>query len=245
MNEKVLITGGAGYIGSVLVGELLSAGYQVTVLDRLMYKQRSLVGYCSSAAFDFVFGDARDERIVKGLVAKNDIIIPLAGLVGAKICDEDPLAAESVNYGAVRMLLNLRSEHQPIISPCTNSGYGTKSGDVYCTEETPLEPISIYGVTKVKAERALLDSGNAISLRLATVFGVSPRMRVDLLVNDFVYRAVTDKYLVLYEPHFKRNYIHIDDVARCFLHSLQHFDAMKGEAYNAGLNEANLTKEEL
>src|SRR5215471_2631175 len=162
MNERVLITGGAGYIGSVLVGQLLAAGYRVTVLDRLMYKQRSLLSYCESPAFDFVFGDARDETVVKGLVAKHDIIIPLAGLVGAKICDEDPLSAESVNYGAVRMLLSLRSDSQPIISPCTNSGYGTKSGDVYCTEETPLEPISVYGVTKVKAERALLESRNTI-----------------------------------------------------------------------------------
>jgi nucleoside-diphosphate-sugar epimerase len=210
-----------------------------------MYKQRSLLSYCSSPGFDFIFGDVRDERVIKPLVQKHDIIIPLAGLVGAKVCDDDPLFAESVNYGAVEMLLRLRSENQPMISPCTNSGYGTKSGDVYCTEETPLEPISVYGVTKVKAERALLEQRNTLSLRLATVFGVSPRMRIDLLVNDFVYRAVHDKYLVLYERHFKRNYVHIQDVARCFLHCMKNFEAMKGQAYNVGLNDANLSKEEL
>jgi nucleoside-diphosphate-sugar epimerase len=245
MAERILITGGAGYIGSVLVGRLLAAGYHVTVLDRLMYGQRSLIGYCGNPKFDFVFGDVRDERILRNLIPKHDVIMPLAALVGAKICDQDPVSAESVNYESILSLLRLRSPAQLIISPCTNSGYGTKSGDVFCTEETPLEPISVYGVTKVKAERALLDSSAAISLRLATVFGVSPRMRVDLLVNDFVRRAVTDRYLVLYERKFKRNYIHIDDVAGCFAYVLEHFDQMKNECYNVGLNDANLTKEEL
>jgi nucleoside-diphosphate-sugar epimerase len=173
------------------------------------------------------------------------VIIPLAALVGAKLCDQDPASAETVNHQAILSLLKLRSPGQPIVSPCTNSGYGTKSGEVYCTEETALEPISIYGVTKVKAERALLEKPNTISLRLATVFGVSPRMRLDLLVNDFVYRAATDKYLVLYERHFKRNYIHIDDVASCFIYCIEHFDDMKANAYNVGLNDANLSKEEL
>jgi nucleoside-diphosphate-sugar epimerase len=245
MGGKVLITGGAGYIGSVLAGRLLAAGYSVTVLDNLMFKQRSLLAYCRESKFDFVFGDSRDERLLAGLVPKHDVIIPLAALVGVKLCDLDPRSAESVNHQAVRMLLKLRSPNQPIISPCTNSGYGTKSGDVYCSEETPLEPISIYGVTKVQAERALLAQPNTISLRLATVFGVSPRMRLDLLVNDFVYRASTDKYLVLYEKHFKRNYVHIDDVAACFIYSIEHFDEMKENAYNVGLNDANLSKEEL
>lgn len=242
---RILITGGSGYIGSVLVGHLLGAGHSVTVLDRLMWGQRSLFGYCRDPKFDFVFGDARDERIMAGLVPKHDIIIPLAALVGAKLCDQDPISAQSVNYNAVETLIKLRSPSQPVIFPCTNSGYGTKSGDMFCTEETPLEPISVYGVTKVQAERLLLSNPGTISLRLATVFGVSPRMRLDLLVNDFVYRAVTDRFLVLYERHFKRNYLHIDDVANAFIHAIDHFDQMKGEAYNVGLSDANLSKEEL
>jgi nucleoside-diphosphate-sugar epimerase len=245
MSKKLLVTGGAGYIGSVLVGRLLASGYSVTVLDNLMFKQRSLLAFCREPNFDFVFGDSRDERLLANLVPKHDAMIPLAALVGAKLCERDPASAESVNHQAILTLLKLRSRNQPIISPCTNSGYGTKSGEVYCTEETPLEPISLYGVTKVQAERALLAEPNTISLRLATVFGVSPRMRVDLLVNDFVYRATTDKYLVLYEKHFKRNYIHIDDVAACFIYSIEHFAEMKENAYNVGLNDANLSKEEL
>ncbi len=243
--SRILVTGGAGYIGSVLVGHLLRAGHSVTVLDRLMYKQRSLLGYCSDLNFDFVLGDVRDEATLKNLVPKHDVIIPLAALVGAKLCDSDPLSAESVNYEAIAALLRFRSSTQPILYPCTNSGYGARSGAVHCTEETPLEPISLYGVTKVRAEKILLGSPNAASFRLATVFGVSPRMRTDLLVNDFVYRAVTDGFLVLYERHFKRNYVHIEDVARCFVYALEHFDDMKGHSYNVGLNDANLSKEEL
>ncbi len=245
MSTRVLVTGGAGYLGSVLVGHLLQRGYQVTVLDNLLYGQASLLGYCRDPRFEFVRGDARDERVLGDLVPRHDALIPLAAIVGMKACDRDPLMARSVNLEAVVLLNRLRSASQPVIMPCTNSGYGTQSGDVYCTEETPLEPISLYGVTKVAAERALLDSQNAISLRLATVFGPSPRMRLDLLVNDFTYRAVTDGFLVIYEKDFKRNYVHIDDVAACFCYCLEHFDAMKNEAYNFGLNDANLSKAEL
>ena len=243
--DKILVTGGAGYIGSVLVGRLLRRGYRVTVLDNLLYGQTSLLHYCTHPNFAFVRGDVRDERLMRELLKEHDAILPLAAIVGMKACDRDPHMAQSVNFDAIVLLNRLRSPDQKVIFPCTNSGYGTKSGDFYCTEEAPLEPISLYGETKVKAEQELLGSPNAISLRLATVFGPSPRMRLDLLVNDFVYRAVTEGFLVIYEKDFKRNYVHIDDVAECFCFCLEHFDEVKGEAYNVGLNDANLSKEEL
>jgi nucleoside-diphosphate-sugar epimerase len=242
---SILVTGGAGYLGSTLVGHLLRRGYRVTVMDNLLYGYASLLGYCHDPQFDFVLGDARDENLMRSLIGKHDVILPLAAIVGMKACDRDPLMTESVNYDAIVLLNKLRSPSQPVIMPCTNSGYGTKSGNVYCTEETPLEPISLYGVTKVKAERELLNSPNTVSIRLATVFGPSPRMRLDLLVNDFTYRAVTDGFLVIYEKDFKRNYVHIEDVAECFCYCIEHFDEMKGEAYNFGLDEANLSKAEL
>ena len=245
MSKNILVTGGAGYLGSTLVGHLLRQGYRVTVLDNLLYGYASLLGYCHDPHFDFVLGDVRDERVMRDLIGKHDVIIPLAAIVGMKACDRDPLMTQSVNYEAIALLNRLRSPSQPVIMPCTNSGYGTQSGDVYCTEETPLEPISLYGVTKVNAERELLNSPNTISIRLATVFGPSPRMRLDLLVNDFTYRAVTDGFLVIYEKDFKRNYVHIEDVAECFCYCIEHFDEMKGEAYNFGLDEANLSKAEL
>ncbi|MBI1883186.1 MAG: NAD(P)-dependent oxidoreductase [Chlamydiae bacterium] len=243
--EKVLVTGAAGYLGSVLVKALLEKGYRVTVLDNLLYGQASLLQYCSHPKFGFIRGDARDERVMKELVKSQDAIIPLAAIVGMKACDLDPIMTRSVNLDAILMLNRLRSKSQRVISPCTNSGYGTKSGAVHCTEETPLEPVSLYGETKIKAEAELLSSSNTISLRLATVFGPSPRMRLDLLVNDFTYRAITDGFLVIYEKDFKRNYVHIEDVADCFCFCLEHFDAMKGHAYNVGLSDANLSKAEL
>jgi len=182
---------------------------------------------------------------MRPLVDAHDVLIPLAAIVGMPACDRDPVTAQTTNYDAISLLDRLRSPQQQVIYPCTNSGYGTKSGSVYCTEETPLEPISLYGRTKTEAERLLLDSGNAVTLRLATVFGVSPRMRLDLLVNDFTFRAAKDRVLVLYEPHFKRNYVHVTDVARAFQHVIDHWDAMRGEAYNVGLDDANLSKREL
>lgn len=243
--ENILITGGAGYLGSVAVRHLVRRGYRVTVLDNLLYGQASLLQYCSNPHFDFILGDVRDEGLMKQQLNRHDVILPLAAIVGAKASDRDPHMARSVNLDAICLLNRLRSANQKVIFACTNSGYGTKSGDYYCTEETPLEPISLYGETKVKAEQELLSSPNTISLRLATVFGPSPRMRLDLLVNDFVYRAVTDGFLVIYEKDFKRNYVHIEDVAECFCFCLEHFDDMKGEAYNVGLNDANLSKAEL
>lgn len=242
---QILITGGAGYIGSVLTPLLLSEGHRVTVVDILMYDRRSLFGCCSHPNFSFVRGDVRDERLLRDVIPKHDVLIPLAAISGAPACDRDPAAATAINRDAILRLNEIRSPEQPVIYPCTNSGYGTKSGDVFCTEETPLEPISVYGVTKVEAERALLASPNTLTLRLATVFGVSPRMRMELLVNQFVWRAFTDGFLVLYEKHFKRNYLHVLDAAAVFLHAIRHFDNMKGNAYNVGLNDANLSKEEL
>ena len=245
MSTRVVVTGGMGYLGSVLCEHLLDAGYHVTAVDNLMYGQNSLFHLCADPRFDFVFGDARDERLMKDLVSKADVLIPLAAVVGATACDRDPWLATSVNLEAVRMINSLRSRDQLVIYPTTNSGYGTQTGDQFCTEETPLEPISHYGRTKANAEAALLDAPNVVSLRLATVFGMSPRMRLDLLVNHFVYAAVTDGYLVIFEKDFKRNYVHVRDVADCFLHCTRNSERMVGRVYNVGLDAANLSKEEL
>lgn len=245
MPQRVLVTGGAGYLGSILTERLLQADCSVTVLDSLIYGQPSLLHLCANPKFDFVFGDARDETLLKRHLKDVDVIIPLAALVGAPLCDRDPMGARSTNFEAIKLLNRLRSKDQLVVYPTTNSGYGTKTGDVYCTEETPLDPISLYGQTKVDAERELLDSPNTISLRLATVFGLSPRMRLDLLVNHFVYAAVTDRYIVIFEKHFKRNYVHIRDVADCFIHCIGHAKQMIGRPYNCGLDAANLSKEEL
>lgn len=243
--ESVLLTGGAGYIGSVLVGSLLQRDYQVTVLDNLQHGHPSLLAYCSHSRFDFVRGDVRDEQLVRSLVASHDAILPLAAVVGQSACDRDPLLARSVNVDAIALLAGVRSPEQKVVFPCTNSGYGTRSGQVYCTEETPLEPISLYGITKTEGERILRETPNTVVLRLATVFGPSPRMRLDLLVNDFVYKAATDRSLLIYEKNFKRNYVHIKDVADCFCFCLERFDEVKDDVFNVGLNDANLSKAEL
>lgn len=245
MSLKILVTGGAGYLGSIMCEHLLSEGWHVTVVDNLLFGQHSLFHLCGNPNFEFVRGDARDETLMKGLVADADVIIPLAALVGAPACDRDPWTAKALNLDAVLMLLKHRSPQQYLVMPVTNSGYGAQSGEVYCTEDTPLEPISLYGRTKIQAEAAALATPNAISFRLATVFGMSPRMRLDLLVNHFVYTAVTDRYIVIFEKHFKRNYIHVRDVADCFVHGIKNAEKMAGRAYNAGLEEANLSKEEL
>lgn len=244
-NGQVLVTGGAGYLGSTLVSYLLEAGYGVTVLDNFMYHQNSLGHVMYHPDFNVVRGDARSEETLKPFLAKADVVIPLAALVGAPLCDRDPIAATTTNRDAVVTLTQLLSKEQRILMPITNSGYGIGEAGKYCTEDSPLRPISLYGRTKVEAEEAVLSFGNAISLRLATVFGVSPRMRIDLLVNDFVYRAVNDRFIVIFEGHFKRNYIHVRDVARGFMHGLDNFEEMKGEPYNLGLSNANLSKLEL
>lgn len=245
MSGHVLITGGAGYIGSILVPELLQKGYAVTVLDNFSMAQAPLLECCANPRFDIVRGDCRDPEVLKPLVKKADVIIPLAAIVGAPACKFDQTAAKTINLEAVKTLVSLRSPAQRFLYPTTNSGYGVGEKGKFCTEETPLRPISLYGTTKVDAERAVLDAGNSVTFRLATVFGAAPRMRTDLLVNDFVYRAVNDRAVVVFEGHMKRNYIHIRDVANAFMHALDNFEKMKGEAYNVGLSDANLSKNEL
>lgn len=243
--ENILVTGGAGYIGSILVPTLLSKGYKVTVLDSLMFNQTSLLECCANPDFEMVNDDVRNEQTLKSLLGNKDIIIPLAAIVGAPLSKKNEYNTVSINRDAVLSINKLRSKDQRIIYPTTNSGYGIGQDGIYCTEETPLKPISLYGTTKVEAERALLESENVITLRLATVFGLSPRMRLDLLVNDFTYKAYTERYIVLFESHFKRNFIHIRDVAAAFCFAIEHFDKMKNEPYNVGLSDANLSKMDL
>ncbi len=242
---KILVTGAAGYLGSVMVPELLKAGHQVTAVDNFMYNQTSLLDCCYDDKLMVVRGDTRDEKLMKSLVKDADAIFPLACLTGAPLCAKDPWGAQTILLDAVKLILSYTSKNQRVIFPTTNSGYGVGEKGKHCTEKTPLRPISLYGKLKVEAEDAILQSGHGITLRLATAFGVSPRMRLDLLVNDFVYRAVFDRFVVLFEAHFKRNYIHVRDVAKAFQHSLNHFDKMKNEPYNVGLSDANLSKLEL
>ena len=242
---KILITGAAGYIGSILIPALLGRGYEIIAIDNFMYNQTSLLDCCHDKNLTIIRGDARDRELISSQLKKVDVIFPLACLTGAPLCSKDPIGAKTTNFDAIKMLLDLRSKDQRIIFPTTNSGYGIGEKGVYCTEETPLRPISLYGKLKVEIEKLILESGNSITLRLATVFGISPRMRLDLLVNDFTYRAVNDRFLVLFEAHFKRNYLHVRDVAKAFIHSLENFDGMKNEPYNVGLSDANLSKWEL
>lgn len=239
---KILVTGGAGYLGSTLVSELLNDGHEVTVIDNFMYKQTSLNHLCADPHFEIVRGDVRVETTMWPLLKKADIIIPLAAYVGAPLCNQDPIGASTTNKDAIFMMLKHLSKNQLVIMPTTNSAYGT--GD-YCTEESPLNPISLYAKDKVEVEKRLMDHANSISYRLATVFGMSPRMRLDLLVNDFTYRAVNDSALVLFESHFKRNYIHVRDIASAFQHAITNQRTMAGEIYNVGLSEANVSKWEL
>ena len=245
MAAKVLVTGGAGYLGSIFCEHLLARGFRVTVIDNLLYNQRTLFHLCTHRGFEFVRGDVRDERVITSLVGDADVVFPLAAIVGAPACERDPSLARSVNLEAIQMLNRLRSPRQLVVFPTTNSGYGTKTEEICCAEDTPLEPISLYGQTKASAEAEVLEQSNTITLRLATVFGISPRMRLDLLVNHFVYAAVTDGYIVIFEKDFKRNYIHIRDVADCFIHCIANSGHMVGKPYNAGLDAANLSKEEL
>jgi nucleoside-diphosphate-sugar epimerase len=242
---RILVTGACGFLGAVLVPRLLAAGFEVIALDNMMYKTPSLASSCADRNFDFVKGDIRDARLMMELIRKADVIIPLAALVGAPLCAADPFGAKSINLDAQLMLLGSVSPGQQIIMPITNSGYGVSAPGEECTEESPLNPVSLYGKHKVQVESVLMQRTNSISLRLATVFGMSPRPRLDLLINDFVYRAVYDRAVMLFEPHFKRNFIHCLDVAYTFLWAIDHFDTMRGNIYNVGLSDANLSKLEL
>lgn len=245
MSCRILVCGGAGYLGSILVPELLEEGHRVTVLDNFLYRQSSLHHVCYHPRFSIVRGDIRIETTLRPLLQEADVVIPLAAYVGAPLCSQDPVGAHSVNHDAILMMLQHLSKDQYVLMPTTNSAYGTSEGNTICTEDSPLRPISQYAIDKVEVEKRLLQHANAVSFRLATVFGMSPRMRLDLLVNDFVYRAVHDRCLVLFESRFRRNYIHVRDVARVFLHALHYLDAMKGQIYNVGLSDANLSKAEL
>jgi nucleoside-diphosphate-sugar epimerase len=240
---KVLITGGAGYLGSNLTRHLLEAGYSVTVLDNLMYDQVTLLHLFGNPKFQFELGDVRDKKLLQELVGLNDVIIPLAAIVGMPACKANPELTVAVNYQQVADIVEVLRDDQKLILPNTNSQYG--SSDSIITEESPFNPLSLYAKTKCDAENTMLAKGNGVSLRLATVFGVSPRMRTDLLVNDFVYKSVVDGYLVLFEAHFKRNYIHVQDIARTFQFIIENYDKCKGHAFNVGLSTANLSKLEL
>ena len=245
MSYNILVTGGAGYLGSIMVPDLLQLGHKITVLDSFMYKQASLNHVCHHPNFSVVKGDIRIESVMVPLIKKTDIVIPLAALVGAPMCSQDPVGATTVNHDAIILMLKLLSKQQMVLMPTTNSAYGTGDKNNFCTEESALNPISIYAKEKVVIEKELMQRENAISFRLATVFGMSPRMRIDLLVNDFTYRAVYDRFVVLFESSFKRNYVHVRDVSRVFQHAIENFDKMKGQIYNVGLSEANVSKREL
>jgi nucleoside-diphosphate-sugar epimerase len=243
---KVLITGGAGYLGSVITGKMLSEGYEVIVLDKLIFNQVSLLSYTSNPNFKFIHGDVRNESLLEKLCDESDVIIPLAAIVGFPACASEPELAKEINFKQiVNIVKYCNGKNKKILYPNTNSGYGLGTGQVECDEESPLTPISVYGQTKCEAENFLKTSTDAIIFRLATVFGVSPRMRTDLLVNDFTYKAITDKYIVVFEKSFKRNFIHIQDVANVFLFMLKNYDKYKGEIFNVGLSSANLSKQEL
>jgi nucleoside-diphosphate-sugar epimerase len=245
MTHNVLVTGGAGYLGSTLVPDLLDAGHKVTVLDNFMFRQTSLNHVCHHPNFSVVKGDIRVENTVAPLLKKADIVVPLAALVGAPLCSLDPVGATTTNHDAITLMLKLLAKEQMVLMPTTNSAYGTGDENNFCTEESPLRPISQYAKEKVEIEKELMQRENAISFRLATVFGMSPRMRIDLLVNDFTYRAVNDRFVVLFESAFKRNYLHVRDVSRAFQHAIANFGQMKGQIYNVGLSDANVSKREL
>ena len=243
--SNILVTGGAGYIGSTLVPDLLSKKHKVTVIDNFMYDQTSLATSIRDRNFEIIFGDVRDESLMKKLVSKADIIIPLAAIVGAPACDKDPVTAQSINKDSILWLLKQVSKSQQVIMPTTNSAYGSGDKNNFCDENSPLNPLSLYARDKVVVEKSLLEHENSTSFRLATVFGISPRMRLDLLVNNFTLRAITDGFVIVFEGHFKRNYIHILDVVQAFNLAIEKKEQFKSQIFNVGLSEANISKIEL
>jgi nucleoside-diphosphate-sugar epimerase len=242
---NILVTGGAGYIGSILVPELLQSGHKVTVVDNFMYRQPSLANSISNPNLNLVFGDIRNQSLIKSHINQADVVIPLAAIVGAPACDKDPIQASSINKDATLWLFSQLSQNQQIIMPTTNSAYGSGDKNNYCDENSELKPLSLYARDKVEVEKVLMDHPLATSFRLATVFGISQRMRLDLLVNNFMYRAITDKFVILFEGHFKRNYVHVRDVSKAFRFAIENPESVKGEIFNFGLSEANISKQEL
>ena len=242
---NVLITGGAGYIGSILTPYFLSSKYKVTVFDSLLFKQYSLLDCCFDKNFQFIKGDITDFTLVNNIIKNYDVVVCLASIVGAPACKQNPHLTKLINYDAQINIIKNISKNQKIIFPTTNSGYGIGEKDNFCTEETPLRPLSDYGRYKADVEKFILDRGNGITFRLATIFGMSPRMRMDLLVNDFVYKAVKEKSIILFEEHFRRNFLHVRDVANAFLFGLKNYKIMTGQPFNVGLSSANLTKKQL
>jgi nucleoside-diphosphate-sugar epimerase len=243
--KNILVTGGAGYVGSVLVPVLLQNGYKVTVIDNFLYKQPSLASVVSNKNFSLVYGDVRDKELMSKHISGSDIIIPLAAIVGAPACLKDPQMASSVNKDSMIWMFDKISSSQQILMPTTNSAYGSGDENNYCDEESKLNPLSLYAKDKVHVEKYLMEKENATSFRLATVFGISPRMRLDLLVNNFVQRALTDRFVILFEGHFKRNYVHVKDVVDAFVFGVNNLDKVKGQIFNFGLSEANISKQQL
>jgi nucleoside-diphosphate-sugar epimerase len=241
---NILITGGAGYIGSELVNCLIEE-HKITVLDNLMYDETSLLRYAQNNNFNFVKGDVRNTELLKQLTRQSDVILPLAALVGFPLCDDHPRDATEINFEANRWFAENKSKDQLVIYPCTNSGYGVSVDGSVCTEESPLNPVSLYGKTKVMAEQVYQEKDNCVTFRLATVFGPSSRMRSDLLVNNFVLKALKERLLVLYECEFMRNYVHVSDVCGAFKFVLDNWDSCKNETYNVGNDSINMNKLQL